>query len=200
MPRIKSSNDLSKDFGDFFEYSEGGSDTDSADFDELAENLARYRKGWYYPICLGEVLDERYQIQHELGHGGFSTVWMAHDSVDRIDVALKIVEPGRTGDRELDNHKTITESGVNTSYLLTLLRSFSLEAPHGTHRVLVFPLVGPSLRADISLLEQKKARMSIAKQLLEGLKSLHDAGIVHRGKYSSEWCDNAFYVLRLTIV
>ncbi|EAS29955.2 uncharacterized protein CIMG_08701 [Coccidioides immitis RS] len=33
----------------------------------------------FYPICIGDVLDERYRVKHKLGHGGFTTIWMAHD-------------------------------------------------------------------------------------------------------------------------
>ena len=40
---------------------------------------------------IGQVLDQRYCIEHKLGHGGFSTVWMAHDSKTQTDVALKVL-------------------------------------------------------------------------------------------------------------
>lgn len=33
----------------------------------------------YYLICLDGLLNERYQIDHKLCHGRFSTMWMAHD-------------------------------------------------------------------------------------------------------------------------
>ncbi|KAJ5206821.1 hypothetical protein N7472_003269, partial [Penicillium cf. griseofulvum] len=44
-----------------------------------------------YPICLGEVLNERYLIDHKLGFGGGSTVWMTYDLQDKRDVTLEVL-------------------------------------------------------------------------------------------------------------
>lgn len=44
------------------------------------ERLSKYRPGGYHPVCLGDTFKNgRYEIQHKLGWGGFSTVWLAHD-------------------------------------------------------------------------------------------------------------------------
>jgi hypothetical protein len=47
-----------------------------ATFMECVEPAAEYYKDFYYPICIADVLDQRYRIEHKLGHGGFSTVWL----------------------------------------------------------------------------------------------------------------------------
>ncbi|RKL18486.1 hypothetical protein BFJ70_g14357 [Fusarium oxysporum] len=49
------------------------------DVEDSCEPIDRYEEGLYYPICIGDVLARRYRIEHKLGHGGFSTVWMAYD-------------------------------------------------------------------------------------------------------------------------
>lgn len=54
------------------------------------ERIERYTTGGYHPIRLGEVLsspavtdsekhsyERKYRILHKLGHGSFSTVWLA---------------------------------------------------------------------------------------------------------------------------
>lgn len=86
-------------------YSED-SDTDTVDFgyfattekeeddvDETAEPDYKYdakvASRVFYPICIGEVLNERHRVGHKLGQGGFSTVWMAYDIQSERDVALK---------------------------------------------------------------------------------------------------------------
>jgi len=52
---------------------------EEGDIEELAESPERYQPGLYYPICIGEVLIQRYRIEHKISHGGLSVVWMAYD-------------------------------------------------------------------------------------------------------------------------
>jgi hypothetical protein len=135
----------------------------------------------FYPICVGEVLNERYRVENKLGHGGFSTVWMAYDLQDETDVALKVMCSGESGESEINIHDEITRNVQDPSHLVTYLATFLLPGNESDHRVLVLPLRGPSMdfyyRDRIPL----ASRMSAAKQLLMALESLHKAGIVHRG-------------------
>lgn len=159
------------------------------DLEELADPWHKYDKSansWvFYPIRIGEVLDQRYRIDHKISHGGVSTVWMAHDIRDKRDVALKIMaSSGEFGEHELYMLNEICRDVKNASNLIVYLRTFLIHGDECEHRVLVFPLRGECL---VSLNVEKKSmhtRMSAAKQLLEALKSLHGAGFVHRGEYS----------------
>src|ERR1700712_5562700 len=88
------------DYGDLIGY-----DTDEEnerwDIEDHSEPIERYRGlSQYYPVCVGEVLVQRYRIEHKLGHGGFSTVWMAHDIFQGKNVALKICVAGKQGEHE----------------------------------------------------------------------------------------------------
>lgn len=119
---------------------------DEHELEESAEPIERYFfSGLYYPICIGQVLDQRYRIEHKFGLGGFSTVWMAHGIRMEGDVALKIMIYGGTGDYELSMQNEIIRTVQGTSNLLTYEDTFSLRGYMGIHRVLVFPLRGPSL-------------------------------------------------------
>ncbi|KAK7425618.1 hypothetical protein QQZ08_007941 [Neonectria magnoliae] len=162
------------DWGDFVD-SDG-----ECDVEDASEPPERYQEGLYYPVCIGEVLANRYCIQHKLGHGGFSTVWMAHDLLSKQDIALKIMKPGGSGEHEYWAHNRIIAAARDTSHLLTYRDTFFLDGSHGRHRVLVLPLQSPNLR-DYTWRTSVAERISAAKQLLEDLKSLHDLGIVHRG-------------------
>jgi serine/threonine protein kinase len=155
---------------------------DEEDVEENAEPLLLYfQQPFYYPICIGNVLAQRYRIEHKLGHGGFSTVWMAHDIVTKKDVALKVSILARDAvNPESTMHNEIRRRVQDTSKLLLSRETFSLPSANGHHIVLVFPLRGPSLHSCFASMSMAD-RMSAAKQVLQALKCLHDANIVHRG-------------------
>lgn len=154
-----------------------------------------------YPIEIGQWLNGgRYQVLHRLGHGGFSTVWMAKDIKGAARpanaVALKVIANGNTtgttnskdDDVEYQMHKLIQASKIDKSHLLLCQDAFTIGGPHGNHRVLVLALAGPSLES-LSINPKMrvtaiplKHRMSAAQQLLEAVKSLHQAGLVHNGR------------------
>ncbi|KAE9362526.1 hypothetical protein N431DRAFT_162131, partial [Stipitochalara longipes BDJ] len=51
---------------------------DEVNIEDEAEAMEQYfSEAPYFPVHIGQVLDQRYRIEHKLGHGGFSTVWMA---------------------------------------------------------------------------------------------------------------------------
>jgi hypothetical protein len=137
----------------------------------------------FYPICVGEVLNERYRVENKLGHGGFSTVWMAYDLQDETDVALKVMCSGESGDSEISIHDEINRNVQDPSHLVTYLATFLLPGNECVHRVLVLPLRGPSMDFYYRDRIPFASRMSAAKQLLMALESLHKAGIVHRGEW-----------------
>ncbi|KAJ5178829.1 hypothetical protein N7492_002039, partial [Penicillium capsulatum] len=155
------------------------------DLEELAEPWHRYatENNQYvlYPIYLGEVLDERYLVEHKLGFGGGSTVWMAFDLQDKREVALKVMALGKWADNETRIQDEILKTVQDTSHLVIYSTTFLLpQDDNRYHRVLVFPMKGPSI-CTLSLQKTPMAsRMSAARQLLENIASLHEAGIVHR--------------------
>ncbi|KAI3587370.1 kinase domain-containing protein [Fusarium oxysporum f. sp. albedinis] len=150
------------------------------DVEDACEPINRYEEGLYLLICIGEVIAGRYRIEHKLGHGGFSTVWMAYDMHKGKDVALKIMTADPAGEREFLRHNEIISCVPDTSGLLIYQDAFLMPgATRNPHRVLVSPLKGPNLR-DYARETSTIVRRSAAKQLLLALKALHDGGIVHR--------------------
>lgn len=106
---------------------------------------------------------------------------MAYDMTEEKDVALKILMLGDSEDREYHMQREIVRAVQDTTYLVVYRSTFLLDSPHGRHRVLVFPLLGPNLR-DHPPKEPPATRMSFAVQLLQALENLHDGEIVHGGK------------------
>jgi hypothetical protein len=43
------------------------------------ERLPFYNRDAYYPIRIGAVIKDRYQVVAKLGYGTSSTVWLCHD-------------------------------------------------------------------------------------------------------------------------
>ncbi|KAI0406273.1 serine threonine protein kinase, CMGC group [Xylaria palmicola] len=100
----------------------------------------------YYPVRIGEILRDRYQIVGKLGFGTTSTVWLARDLGGRRHVALKLFvnseSMGKQLDRELAIYKRISTSATNhrgRGAVRELLDSFDVTGPDGQHRCLVHP-------------------------------------------------------------
>lgn len=150
---------------------------DECDIEQVAEPYEGYVSGRFCPISLGQMLhDGRYQVVHKLGHGGFSTVWLARDLLDngRV-VALKVCTQDAHVD-ELDIQQRILNRVPAPVGLVTHQGHFQL---HKTYSVLVYPVRGPNLRRTIYRLPAA-TRMAAAQHLLYAIKELHDAGFVHR--------------------
>ncbi|OQD68498.1 hypothetical protein PENDEC_c034G03399 [Penicillium decumbens] len=133
------------DFGDFVK-----DEDEELDLEDLVEPWHRYdpenNQNVLYPIRLGEVLNERYLVEHKLGSGGGSTVWMALDLQDKRDVALKVMALGEWGDNETRIQDEIIKTVKDTSRLVIYSAAFFLPRDDKSyHRVLVFPMKGPSI-------------------------------------------------------
>jgi serine/threonine protein kinase len=178
---------IAADTGDFGDYAHN--EDEELDIEEVAEPWHCYdeedNSHVFYPVCLGEVLNGRYLVEHKLGFGGGSTVWMAHDLQDRRDVAVKIMSSGEWGENETRMQHELVQNLQDKSHLVISLASFMLprDDDGNSHRVLVFPLMGPCVRPPILKKIPMATRMSAARQLLEALENLHNAGIVHRGEH-----------------
>lgn len=43
------------------------------------ESIPNYKAQKYYPVRIGEVFNDRYQVVGKLGYGSSSTVWLCRD-------------------------------------------------------------------------------------------------------------------------
>ncbi|KAM7212788.1 hypothetical protein V8F06_011823 [Rhypophila decipiens] len=71
---------------------------------EGVEDLEDYRPGGYHPIQIDDRLgpNRRYRIVHKLGHGTFSTAWLAVDDLTSSYVAVKVCTADADPRREVD--------------------------------------------------------------------------------------------------
>lgn len=90
------------------DYSDFVDSDEEYEVEERSEDIIRYTSGKLYcPICNGEVFLCKHRIEHKLGNGGSSTVWMAHDINQNKDVALMIIISGEAGEYELNMRNEI---------------------------------------------------------------------------------------------
>lgn len=165
------------------------------------EDSEDYRKGGYHPIKLSEKFNNgAYEVVGKLGWGHFSTVWMAKSmlavnptsssSCWNSFVALKVVKSEKKYvETALDEIKLLNasqngrkgEKGEN--FIVKLLDSFTHEGPNGKHVCMAFELMGCNLLKLIKKYDYKGLPVPmvkrISRQVLLGLKQLHDSNIIH---------------------
>ena len=154
------------------------------------ENLEGYQVGGFHPVEIGDNYgaEDKYTIVHKLGAGNGATVWLAQVTDSELSryVAIKILtadasEPD-SNEVMLQTHlKNQVAAGFQLDRISLLLDTFSIEGPNGTHLCLVYEPAGPSLAA----LHRNRQKVEIdvmqdlALQTAQGLKQLHDAGVVY---------------------
>jgi len=131
----------------------------------------------------GEIVLDRYRIEHTIGHGGFGRVFLARQtSLDR-DVAIKASAPEHRDDlcmRERFRREAVLVAGINHPNVVTY-HEFGVD--HDGDMMLVMEyLRGSSLLDAI----RKRVRLDFREitdfvsQAAEGLHAAHETGIVHR--------------------
>src|SRR5204863_964788 len=132
---------------------------------------------------LGEVLDSRYQVQHKLGEGGMSFVYLAREVSTGHDVAIKVLSPKLATDRS-SVERLRREAGLamrldhpNVCRILRL----------GESEDGLIYLVMPFLKGE--LLSDREVRggpmdiplsVALLKQMCAGLHHAHELQIIHR--------------------
>ncbi len=58
----------------------------------------------------GDVIAEKYRLLDEVGRGGMGTVWLARNRLLEIDVAVKLIDIGRSGDQDVLVRRVLQEA------------------------------------------------------------------------------------------
>ncbi|TVY46844.1 Protein kinase [Lachnellula occidentalis] len=166
------------------------------------ERMSRYKPGGFHPVCLGDTFKEgRYKICHKLGWGGYSTVWLAYDTMLEMWASIKVKSADSSeNSRELAALRALQTTAAS-HYIVKQLDDFVHQGPNGRHQCLVFELLGPSVDTiaydygeDGDQLDPDTI-FRITTQLLQGISFIHAAGYVHGGWIT--FPDDLFEVLGL---
>ncbi|KAH7305020.1 kinase-like domain-containing protein [Stachybotrys elegans] len=156
---------------------------------EDVESPYYYCPGGYHPVNITDCLAGRYHIVHKLGHGTFSTVWLAHDSNTSRYVAVKVgtADAEKTEvDALLHIQRGISASSRDSeklSLISTALDHFTIQGPNGTHPCIVTTPARCGLRdtkqeTNFGLFQLEVGR-SLAAQLALAVSLVHSQGYAH---------------------
>ena len=130
----------------------------------------------------GTIIAERYRLIRELGEGGMGVVWVAHSLVLGVDVAIKLIRPGRA-DPELASRMAREAQVTATLGHPAIVRVFDFGTTERGDPFLVMELAHGETLAALLRREGKVAAVEAVRLLLpivDGLRCAHERGIVHR--------------------
>jgi serine/threonine-protein kinase SRPK3 len=175
------------------------------------EQLAFDNHNDYYPMQIGAVIKDHYQVVAKLGYGTSSTVWLCHDLRyacflamlialhaehlwprlrEREYWVLKVHVNTLKHNQELEIYRHlagITMEHSGRQYIRQLEDSFKLKSRNNEHDVFVMTPLGMSLRSLQEMQKdgilQQNLVVGALDQVLTGLNFLHEADVIHTGKY-----------------
>jgi serine/threonine-protein kinase SRPK3 len=153
------------------------------------ENLEVYEVGGYHPVHIGDCLN-KYTIIHKLGHGSYSTTWLARHESRPGYAAVKIGTATST-QKEADILETLAKSlpgqpKPGKTLIPALIDRFEVRGPNGTHPCLVTRPAMCSLADAVEAGDhrpfQTDVARSLAAQLAMAVAYMHSLGYVHGGE------------------
>ena len=124
------------------------------------------------------MIETRYRIERELGHGGMATVYLAHDQELARPVAVKVLAEHLAGD-EAFRARFVREARLAGGLSHpNIVRVYDAGEADGRPFIVMEYVPGASL-ADAGRLSVARA-VDLGVQACAGLQHAHDAGLVHR--------------------
>ena len=122
-----------------------------------------------------------YEITAKLGEGGMGEVYRATDTKLKREVAIKVLPPAFTEDKERLARFEREAQLLAQLHHPNIASIFGLEESGGVHALVMELVPGPTLAdrlesGSLSITES----LSIALQIAQALEEAHEKGIVHR--------------------
>ena len=129
-------------------------------------------------IGVGDLLQQRYRLEAELGRGGMGLVYRAKDIQNEREVAVKVINPATANALTLGQFTREAEitSRLNHPHIVKVFETNSLETE--TPYIVMELVKGKSLD-EIKNLTYARI-IDIATQICDALEHIHDQGFVYR--------------------
>lgn len=119
----------------------------------------------------------KYRIIRKLAEGGFAVIWRAHDTVEGVDVALKVphehlVTPSLLADFKREVRVT---AGLDHPNVLPIKNAQMIEGRF----VIAYPLGQGTLGDRMQRRMSDATRVELAAQILEAVAHAHGQGVIH---------------------
>ncbi|KAI9933897.1 hypothetical protein MW887_004969 [Aspergillus wentii] len=143
-----------------------------------------YEPGGYHPVKIGDYFLNRYRIVHKLGHGTYSTIWLAQDETSNKNVAVKVCRASFNAlEIGMLAKLSAPSSDRGRAIIPSILDRFNIQGPNGDHVCLVTSPARMSVsdakkESWISLFQLEVAR-AIAAQLVIAVQYIHSQRFVH---------------------
>ncbi|CEJ84010.1 hypothetical protein VHEMI03352 [[Torrubiella] hemipterigena] len=157
------------------------------------ETTPNYNASNYYPVKIGQVLHDKYQVVSKLGFGANATVWLCRDLTKNSLYAIKVYTSNHDTSCQVavsESIKTIVGSHPGRGSLQTVKDSFQISGAIGfSHDCLVFDPMGVSYTQLQDAAPNRGLSNDLiykyATSILYALGFLHHIGIIH-GAVSSD--------------
>jgi eukaryotic-like serine/threonine-protein kinase len=133
-------------------------------------------------LTTGSTFAVRYQVIEELGKGGMGRVYKVFDTKIKERVALKLIKPEVSSDRETIERFSNELKFARKIAHRNVCKMFDLGEAEGAHFITMEYVPGEDLKKLIRMSGQLGVgtSISVAKQVSDGLAEAHRLGIVHR--------------------
>lgn len=133
------------------------------------------------------LIGDDYRLQWIIGHGGMSTVWLADDLVEDREVAIKVLRPEFSDNREfLDRFRNEADSAqrIESDNVVRTFDFREIPDPAGhTFCFIAMEFVRGESLADLLAREgtlHEALALDVMEQAAHGLAVIHRMGLVHR--------------------
>ncbi len=131
---------------------------------------------------IGMTIADRYEIVNKVGAGGMSDVYKAKDTILGRYVAVKVLKPEFSEDRNfVTKFRTEAQSAAGLEHP-NIVNIYDVGSENGVHYIVMEYVEGITLKTYVEKKGQLsfKESISIAIQVARGIESAHNKHLIHR--------------------